>query len=82
MSNSGNPRLSALLVLNEQKAINYIIDALRENNGSITDTANELLVARQTMYKYFQKYPALKRAYERILYDVRERDKARPRVMQ
>jgi hypothetical protein len=74
-STSGNPKLSALFVLNEQRAINYVTHAFRDNDGEVEATARQLLVTKQTLYKWMKIYPALKTARDRVLHDVEERRK-------
>lgn len=83
-STTGNPKLSALLVLydqdhRERDGINWIIEALDEHDGKVEDAADELSVTRQTLYKWIKKYQALKVARDKIIHDASERRKGLPR---
>jgi DNA-binding NtrC family response regulator len=76
-----NPRLSALLLLYESdssdlRAFVWIEKALRECDGNVGQASEMLQVHRQTIYKWFRKFPDLKRRWERIQYEVTEKRKA------
>jgi DNA-binding NtrC family response regulator len=76
-----NERLSALVALHKSdptdlRAFAWIEKALRECEGNVGEASEMLQVRRQTIYKWFRKFPDLKRRWERIQYEVTEKRKA------
>ena len=78
-SNSGNPELSALWILCEtsgdERAPAIVMQALRDNDGDVTNTAKQLGISRPTLYKWIQDHAALRRVQDRARHLARERSK-------
>lgn len=84
---SGNPRLSALFALAKSgdddakdEAISIVAAALRNNNGSVTEAAEELNVIRASVYRWMKEYTVLRRVRLKAEYDANEQAKREGRV--
>ena len=72
---SGNPRLSALWVLEPDEAIEVVAKALRRNDGNVTAAAADLNVIRATVYRWMNGHKILARIRDKAEHDAIERDK-------
>lgn len=72
---SGNPRLSALWILEPEEAIEDVSAALRRNDGNVTATAADLNVIRATIYRWMREHKILARVRDKAEHDAIERDK-------
>jgi transposase-like protein len=84
---SGNPRLSALFLLArsgddgaKDEALGVVAEALRNNDGSVTETAEELGVIRASIYRWMKEYPVLVRVRDKAEHDAQEQAKREGRV--
>jgi DNA-binding NtrC family response regulator len=84
---SGNPRLSALFALAKSgddgakdEAIGIVAAAIRDNDGSVTDAADELGVIRASIYRWMKEYPILVRVRAKAEHDALEQAKREGRV--
>ena len=77
---SGNPKLSALLVYDPDEGVEVIANALRNNDGSVTETADELGVIRATVYRWMKEHPVLVRVRAKAEHDAQEQAKREGRV--
>jgi len=84
---SGNPRLSALFALAQSgdddardEAIEAVATALRNNDGIVTDAAEELGVIRASVYRWMKTYPVLTRVRQKAEHDAVEQAKREGRV--
>jgi len=76
-ASQNNPKLSALWALYEsdpsdKRALRWVVTVMKDEGGNIEATAEKLGVARQTLYKWFKKYPELQTAKDKVLYEEQE----------
>jgi len=57
--NSGNPKLTALRVLDEPQFIRIISIAIARHRGVLTNAAKSLKVHRNTLTRWIEQYPEL-----------------------
>lgn len=77
---SGNPKLTALWVLEPEEAAEVVSNALRNNDGNVTAAAEELGVGRASVYRWMEEHPALVRVRAKAEHDANERAKREGRV--
>jgi hypothetical protein len=70
-----NTRLSALWVLDPDKAIAVVANVLAEERGDMKHAAIRLRVARQTLYRWVQANQRLRSAVVRARYEAKEEAK-------
>ena len=59
---SGNARLSALRISNEDQFLDYVSKAIKLNHGILVNAASALKVHRNTLTKWIDYYPVLSSA--------------------
>jgi len=84
-SRAGNPKLSALWQLYEtthgedKRAILWCATAIKQNEGNLEAASESLGIDRKTWYKWFARYPALRIARSRVMYELEEQRKRFPK---
>jgi DNA-binding NtrC family response regulator len=77
---SGNPKLTALWVLEPEEAAEVVSNALRNNDGNVTAAAEELGVGRASLYRWMEEHPILNRVRAKAEHDAKEQAKREGRV--
>ena len=63
---SGNPKLTALLSIDDPRGHEMVIEALRKAEGNVSDAAKALGIDRRNLHKWLEVYPKLAKEHRAI----------------